>query len=113
MLGRWEVHLLDRRRHYEAIFVSFMAGWEVAFPFNGSKRKQFAADEWVACQLAGGVAAEIPVATEFIYNKESCSELERAFREDWVRRHLTHMHSDAPELPFPKGKDSRWTGARS
>ena len=48
--------------------------------------------------------AVVKEATEFIYNKESCSELKRAFREDWVRRHLTHMHSDAPELHFPKGK---------
>ena len=51
-----------------------------------------------------GFPAVVKEATEFIYNKESCSELKRAFREDWVRRHLTHMHSDAPELPFPKGK---------
>ena len=60
-----------------------------------------------------GLPAAAKEATEFIYNKEGCSGLKRAFREDWVRRHLTHMHSNAPELHFPKGKDCRWTGARS
>ena len=50
-----------------------------------------------------GVPAVVKEATEFIYNKESCSELKRAFREDWVRLRLTHMHSDAPELPFSEG----------
>ena len=36
---------------------SFMAAWKVAFPFNGSDRKQLAADGWVVCHLVGSVAA--------------------------------------------------------